>query len=99
MSTIGEMTINAARKRHQCDWCNERIEVGDSYVRYLWLDAAGDAQPTKLHPECRRAVSAMARQEGSNFEWTPGDFARGCCCASGACECEPSEAKKARGRK
>lgn len=96
MSAIGEQTVKAARKRHQCDWCNERIEVGGSYVRYLWKDA-GDVQPTKLHPECRSAVSAMARLEGSNFEWTPGEFARGCCCESGACECpsqrEPKEPK------
>lgn len=79
MSMTTPQTIKAARKQKQCDWCNEHIEVGSSYVRYRWFDGA-DAVTTSMHPECMKASRDFAHREPRGCEWTPGEFARGCCC-------------------
>jgi hypothetical protein len=85
-------TIKAARKPYRCDWCDERIEVGGSYVRWRYFDAR-DAVTCRLHPECRAAQNRWVREDSSwNTEWTPGDFARGCTCAAGNCECQKAAA-------
>ena len=65
-------TIKAARKRHRCTWCWERINVGDTYKRYRMFDG-GDAQTIRMHPECLGAREAAAEEEGGWYEWIPGE--------------------------
>lgn len=71
--------IVASKKRHLCSWCDELIEVGDSYFRWRWYDGA-DASTVKLHPECFEAMNEMISLEGGSIEFTPGESPRGCCC-------------------
>lgn len=72
--------IKAARKRHRCDWCGERIEIGDPYTRYRWFDS-GDAGTVRMHPECNAAMNdEITLQGGGSIEFAPGDFPRGCNC-------------------
>ena len=46
--------IKASRKRHCCEWCNERIEVGQPKTTEsgVW---EGDFFFRRLHPECYEA--------------------------------------------
>lgn len=87
MSQTTAEFINRARKRHQCDWCNERIAVGTSYERYRSFDVR-DAQTVRLHPECAKAAHQFAAEDGGYAEWTAGGFSRGCCCEHGRCGCK-----------
>lgn len=80
MSTNSDIQyIKHAKKAHRCDWCAERIEIGESYERWRWYDG-GDAGTTKMHPECANASSEVASEEGGYFEFHPGMFRRGCGC-------------------
>ena len=73
-------TIASARRKHRCSWCNERINVGEKYLRYRWYDS-GDAATVKLHEECNSAMSEFIKNEGGyDIEFSPGDNPRGCIC-------------------
>lgn len=72
-------TIQHAKKAHRCDWCAEKINIGDTYERWRWFDG-GDAGTAKMHPECANASSKVAAEEGWDFEYYPGMFRRGCGC-------------------
>lgn len=92
MANTTPETIKAARKKHRCCWCWEHIEVGNSYVRFRYFDG-GDASTSRLHPECDAAAQRMAQVEGYDFEYTPGQFNRGCICESGDdCGCRAMSA-------
>lgn len=83
MTQIGDVVhVAHCRKAKLCDWCGEMIEVGKPAVRWLWKDAAFIAT-TRVHLECYTG-GVCQHPDG---EWTPGDFARGCLCEHGACEC------------
>lgn len=71
--------IKHAKKAHRCDWCAEKINIGDTYERWRWYDG-GDAGTTKMHPECAYASSEVGKEEGYDFEYYPGMFRRGCGC-------------------
>ena len=88
--------VKSAKKAHRCSWCYERIEVGSEYRRWRSFDG-GDAFTIKMHPECCEAMHEMARSEGYDFEFYPGDNPRGCTCgfSKGCGVCEAREAAKA----
>lgn len=66
MSTFGERTIKAARKNHDCHWCNERINKGESY--HIWKGIyEDDFSVFKTHPECNAAVNRTLAHNG-DFE-------------------------------
>ncbi len=74
-------TVKSARKRHECTWCAEMIEVGESYVWWSYFDDNG-ASRVKLHPECDEALN-----ESQVNEWDEGEQPRGCYCGFDA-DCE-----------
>jgi|688.fasta_scaffold2386605_1 hypothetical protein len=83
MGTASEPeTIKAAKKAHQCSWCGERIEIGETYIRYRWFGDDG-AGVVKEHPECFDAMNEMIDFEGE-IEFQPGDCPRGCNCGHDA---------------
>lgn len=45
-----------AKKSHRCEWCGQAIEQGEKYYRYSAI-SDGDMQCTKLHLECRDAMT------------------------------------------
>lgn len=92
MHATEPQTIKAAKKAHRCTWCAEKIQPGESYIRWRYFDG-GDAGTSKMHPECDKASARMAREEGPDFEFMPGDFNRGCTCESGDnCGCRAMSA-------
>ena len=76
MRIFHTQTVAKSRKRRQCDWCGEAIEIGQPYESYRWA-RPGDSGTVRQHPECILAMQKMAEQEGWEFEWSPGDFKRG----------------------
>ena len=73
-------TIVSAKKRHQCSWCAERIEIGETYLRYRWYNGS-DASTVKMHPECISAMRELIKLEGGyEIEFGLGDNPRGCLC-------------------
>jgi hypothetical protein len=72
---IAHETIRAARKPHQCDWCNETIEEGQSYVRQRNKDGA-DIWTWRAHPECHDAASRVPCYDIDHH--TGVQHARGC---------------------
>ena len=76
MRTFHHQHIKASRKRRQCDWCGEAIEIGQSYESYRWA-RPGDSGTVRQHPECILAMQQMAEREDWEFDWSFGDFKRG----------------------
>lgn len=72
--------VRTAKKPHSCSWCAQRIDAGQSYIRWRWYDG-GDASTVKMHPECHEAMRELIAIEGGNtIEFSPGESPRGCCC-------------------
>lgn len=63
------------RKKHRCEWCAGRIEVGER-AQYRAYRFDGDFHAAYMHPECHHA---MLKSPLSDIEegWTEGDFERG----------------------
>ncbi len=64
-----------ARKPHSCEWCAERIELGEAYAYRSYIFER-EFQQGHMHLECLEASKRVAREvveEG----WAPGDFPRG----------------------
>lgn len=82
-----------ARKRHQCDWCGDGIEIGARYTQWHWFTES-DGATVKMHVECN---VAMRHHEFAGI-WTPGQYRRGCQCPSGTkeCDCEYGERMRAK---
>jgi hypothetical protein len=76
MTTFHRQSVKRSRKRRQCTWCAESIEIGQPYESYRWSDA-GDAVTVRMHPECLAAMDRVAKEAGGDFCWSPGDFERG----------------------
>ena len=76
MRTFHDQSVKSSRKRRQCDWCHEAIEIGQPYESYMWA-AYGDTTRIIMHPECQGAAGKLASQEGGFVEWMGGEFARG----------------------
>ena len=80
MATMTDTTeIKAVRKSHECSWCAERIEKGESYKRYRYFDN-GDAGTVKMHIECYEASAELVAEYNEPIEFRPGDYPRGCWC-------------------
>lgn len=82
-----EVSVTRSRRLRQCTWCAGRIEKGEAYRAYRFKDC-GDTGHVTLHPECYSAMQETAADEGGWFDWSVGDFSRGCSCQNGHCECE-----------
>ena len=82
MTTLGEARQHKARKTHACVWCDEKIKPGELYRAYMWMDHRTPVF-IKMHPECYRAMQAMARNEPGPFEFDAHERIRGCTCALG----------------
>ena len=80
MDSISCETIARARKVHLCDWCNESIEVGESYVRQRNKDGR-DVWTWREHLECSRAAETLSADDLENSVGIV--FSRGCTCESG----------------
>ena len=66
--------VKSARKSHRCDWCGERIVVGEAYIRQRCFDD-GDAGTTRMHVECRAVI--VEDTPVGPFEFTPFSNPRG----------------------
>lgn len=88
-------SINAAKKQHRCDWCPEKIDAGESYMRYRYFGDDGPAI-VKMHPECYDAMLAVADEEGPHFEFSLHASNRGCSCGGdGHCNhCQQQQQKQ-----
>lgn len=84
-----ERTVEHSRKARQCDWCASQIGIGEPYRGYGWRDGSNHGR-VSMHLCCYQAMQEMAAEEGGWFEWSLGDFEKGCCCANGDCKCEVS---------
>ena len=69
--------IKSAGKDHVCSWCDEKIEIGQSYFRWRWYDYS-DASTCKMHPECYGAMSEVMKDW--DYEFEIGGNPRGCNC-------------------
>ncbi len=67
MTYIRTTTRTAKRKSSRCDWCRDRIEVGEKYVDEV-ATYCGDFQALKFHIECRDACDKLAREIGEPVE-------------------------------
>lgn len=67
---IGLTTIKKSRKPHNCWWCPEKIEKGESYIKWACTDPL---QTIKCHPECRDAWN----NQGGWYECGPYEHERG----------------------
>ena len=76
MRTFQYQSVARSRKRRQCDWCGEMIDIGQPYDSYRFA-LSGDAGTVRMHPECFAASGEVAKQEGVWFSWDFGDFRRG----------------------
>lgn len=50
-------TKHVARKQHRCDWCGERIAVGERYARSVAF-GEGTARTLREHLECTAFVES-----------------------------------------
>lgn len=62
---IGE-TTQRAKKEHRCNWCGQRILVGESYLRSRVV-FEGEPQTNKLHLECADAAAEDYREWGEGY--------------------------------
>ena len=77
--------IKHAAKSHRCDWCWERVRIGEPYARWRWF-GDNDPRSVKVHEECLAAINTSDPHELQDG-WTPGDNPRSCNCGSdGYCE-------------
>ena len=81
-------TIQAARKRHVCDWCNEWTEAGEAYSTWFCYD---ERVSVRMQPEC---YEAQLRGIDPGEELPPrGEYRRGCWCGERAEDCHCTEGK------
>lgn len=63
-----------ARKQYACEWCGQKIEVGEKhYSRTFRFDGF---QTGRMHLECEKAMRDSNRDELSDG-WSFGEMARG----------------------
>jgi hypothetical protein len=74
MNTVFHDTTLKAAKPHRCWFCNERIEIGDTYDKRTGADNDG-LWTMKMHPEC----NAYASEHWDEFDYEGherGEFTR-----------------------
>lgn len=54
-----------SKKRRVCEWCGQRIEIGDLYIYEACL-FEGDFCTSSLHPECRADAEDQMRKDRSH---------------------------------
>ena len=64
-----------ARKEHRCEWCNEKICVGEKHFQRTYV-FEGDFNNGRMHLECKAAMEKTPHDELIDG-WMPGDFKRG----------------------
>jgi len=64
--------ILTARIQHRCEFCYERIEAGQKYVRWASVDETWFTN--KMHPECLSALQEDS--DWNDFEYAPGQGER-----------------------
>lgn len=85
--TYHHTNVKASRKRRQCDWCGEWVEIGEPYRAYSYRDEGEQCRVT-MHPECCEAMQRLSIENRGWIDWGPGEFSRGCNCQSGDCKCQ-----------
>jgi hypothetical protein len=75
MSFRNSRLIKAARKAHRCHWCDQWIDVGESYY-YGAGEYEGDFCVTKTHQECE-AASNRTMEHNKECSWEAHDHERG----------------------
>jgi hypothetical protein len=77
---LGERSVKAAQKSHECHWCGEEICMGVSYVRGAGV-YGGSFSTWTLHAECASArdrhLDYESNKWGGTCEWEFWDHARG----------------------
>ena len=73
--TFHHNSVKRSRKERRCDWCAEKIEIGQAYESYRWADGS-DGGTVRMHPECYEAMGKVCKLE-PDLLWSPGDFVRG----------------------
>lgn len=68
---IEQRVVKAARKQHQCIWCGNFIEAGESYT-YERSIFCGQPQSHHWHPECLGVMQELAHENGGQIEF--GEF-------------------------
>jgi hypothetical protein len=53
-----------ARKPHQCTWCSEQIEPGETY--FHWHSVDDGYYSNKMHPECKEACNSECLEFGED---------------------------------
>lgn len=59
MSFCNTQNVKRSRKRHQCDLCFERIEIGHPYCRRSGMNQDNEFFTMKMHPECQEKEMSM----------------------------------------
>jgi hypothetical protein len=79
-------TTHRARKtlKHKCWWCGEPVTAGHQYRAWCWYED-GKSLAMTVHVECAAAWDRLPPGDGDEVGF--GDYARGCNCANGECQC------------
>ena len=64
------------QKSRKCAWCAEQIEKGSHAINRSYT-YEGEFGYDYMHSECSDAARRMGSQIDGEFDWQPGDFARG----------------------
>ena len=56
METIS-YTTQKARKEHRCDWCNEKINIGETYAKLFYKE--DDVYVWKNHIHCEKIAQEL----------------------------------------
>lgn len=70
-----KLTTPKAKKEYRCEWCDQKIVVGEKHVNRVYI-YEGDFNSGRMHDECFEA-SGKANHDDVCEGWTPGDFKRG----------------------
>ena len=65
-----------ARKEHVCEWCGEKIVIGEKYFHYTGIGDSG-FQDNKVHLECLKAMQEHFKFDTFDDEFMPYSFKRG----------------------
>ena len=65
----------SARKEYQCEWCGQKISVGEKHLSRSFI-FDGEFQTGRMHLECEKAMLATPRDELEDG-WQFGSMERG----------------------